>query len=196
MHRMFPDWRQTKIAIIHGVTLAASCALSYWLITHVLGHSIAVSRDDDFLGGMWATIATLFVYRFSYEQSIGAALSRMTSTVVSFVLCLVYLLMFPFHLWGLAALIGIGTVTMSLIGRPDDIVTTGITTAVVMVVAASSPRQAWIQPVLRLVDTIVGVSVGVVAGWLSLRAAGPSVLSKSRTDAAASTGGPGLVSRV
>ena len=196
MHRMFPDWRQTKIAIIHGVTLAASCALSYWLITHVLGHSIAVSRDDDFLGGMWATIATLFVYRFSYEQSIGAALSRMTSTVVSFVLCLVYLLMFPFHLWGLAALIGIGTVTMSLIGRPDDIITTGITTAVVMVVAASSPRQAWIQPVLRLVDTIVGVSVGVVAGWLSLRAAGPSVLSKSRTDAAASTGGPGLVSRV
>jgi uncharacterized membrane protein YgaE (UPF0421/DUF939 family) len=196
VHRMFPGWCQTKIAIIHGVTLAASCAVSYWLITHILGHPIAVSRDDDFLGGMWATIATLFVYRFSYEQSISAALSRMASTIVSFVLCLVYLLMFPFHLWGLAALIGIGAVTMSLISRPDDIVTNGITTAVVMVVAAISPRQAWIQPVLRLVDTIVGVSVGVVAAWLSLRAARPSVLSKSRTDSAASAGGPGLVSRV
>jgi uncharacterized membrane protein YgaE (UPF0421/DUF939 family) len=179
VHRMFPEWRQAKIAIIHGVTLAASCVISYWLITHVLGHSIAVSRDDELLGGMWATIATLFVYRFSYEQSIGAALSRMTSTAVSFVLCLIYLLLFPFHLWGLAVLIGIGTVTMSLIGRPDDIITTGITTAVVMVVAAISPRQAWLQPVLRMVDTLVGVSVGVVAAWLSLRAARPSVLSKS-----------------
>jgi hypothetical protein len=108
VHRMFPGWRQTKIAIIHGVALSASCVVSYWLITHILGRLIAVWRDDDFLGGMWATIATLFVYRFSYEQSIGAALSRMTSTAVSFVLCLVYLLMFPFHLWGLAALIGIG----------------------------------------------------------------------------------------
>jgi uncharacterized membrane protein YccC len=136
---------------------------------------------------MWATIATLFVYRFSYQQSIGAALSRMTSTAVSFALCLIYLLMFPFHLWGLAALIGIGTVTVSLIGRPDDIVTTGITTAVVMVVAAISPRQAWIQPVLRMVDTIVGVSVGVVAAWLSLRAIRPSALSESSTDPAVST---------
>jgi uncharacterized membrane protein YccC len=196
VYRMFPDWRQTKIAIIHGVILAASCAISYWLITHILGHSIAVSRDDELLGGMWATIATLFVYRFSYEQSIGAAVSRMTSTAVSFILCLVYLLMFPFHLWGLAALIGIGTVMMSLIGRPDDIVTTGITTAVVMVVAAISPQEAWIQPILRMVDTIVGVSVGVVAAWLSLRTARPSILAESRTDAAASTGGTGLVSRV
>ena len=64
---------------------------------------------------------------------------------------------------------------MSLIGRPDDIVTTGITTAVVMVVAAISPRQAWLQPVLRMVDTIIGVSVGVVAAWLSLRAVRPSL---------------------
>jgi uncharacterized membrane protein YccC len=188
VHKMFPGWRHTKIAIIHGVTLAASCGISYWLITHILGHSIAVSRDDDFLGGMWATIATLFVYRFSYEQSIGAALSRMTSTAVSFVLCLVYLLMFPFHLWGLAALIGIGTVMMSLIGRPDDIVTTGITTAVVMVVAAISPRNAWIQPVLRMVDTIVGVGVGVVAAWLSLRLVAPWSLAKPRTDPAALVG--------
>jgi uncharacterized membrane protein YccC len=196
VQRMFPDWSQLKIAIIHGVTLAASCVISYWLITRILGHSIAVSRDDDFLGGMWATIATLFVYRFSYEQSIGAALSRMTSTAVSFVLCLGYLLMFPFHLWGLAALIGIGTVTVSLMRRPDDIVTTGITTTVVMVVAAISPRQAWIQPVLRMVDTIIGVSVGVVAAWLSLRALRFSALPKSRTDPAVSAEGSSLISRV
>ncbi len=185
-----------KIALIHGVTLSGACVTSYWLITHILGQSTSVSLDDELLGGMWATIATLFVYRFSYEQSIGAALSRMTSTAVSFILCLVYLLMFPFHLWGLAALIGVGTVTMSLIGRPDDAVTTGITTTVVMVVAAISPRHAWIQPLLRMVDTIVGVGVGVLAAWLSLRAIGYPALSSPSSDLVVSDGRTNSPSRI
>jgi len=58
---------------------------------------------------------------------------------------------------GLAALLGISTLIMAVLGRRDDIVTTGITTAVVMVVAAMSPQTAWQQPLLRLVNTVVGM---------------------------------------
>jgi hypothetical protein len=65
----------------------------------------------------------------------------------------------------MAALIGIGTVAIVLIGRRDDIVTTGITTAVVMVVAAMSPEDAWHQPLLRVVDTVVGIAIGVACKW-------------------------------
>ncbi len=84
-----------------------------------------------------------------------------------------YLLFFPFHLWGMATLIGIGAVAMSLLDRPEDVITTGITTAVVMVVAAISPEHAWKQPILRVMDTTVGVAVGVVGAWISLKS-GPS----------------------
>jgi uncharacterized membrane protein YgaE (UPF0421/DUF939 family) len=118
---------------------------------------------------MWAVVATIFVYRDSYEESVGAALSRMGATSLSFVLCFIYLLFFPFHLWGLGVLIGIGAVAMSLLDRPDEIITTGITTAVVMVLAAISPNHAWKQPILRMVDTIVGVAVGVVGARISLK---------------------------
>jgi uncharacterized membrane protein YgaE (UPF0421/DUF939 family) len=166
---MFTNWQQTRNAVVHAVTLSVSCVISYWLITHLLSRAFAVSRDDDLLGGMWAAVATIFVYRFSYEQSIGAAVARIAATSVSFLLCLIYLSAFPFHLWGLATLIGIGAVAMSVIGRPDDIITTGITTVVVMVVAAISPRHPWMQPILRIVDTFIGVGVGIVAAWLSLR---------------------------
>jgi uncharacterized membrane protein YoaK (UPF0700 family) len=159
----------TRHVLLHSVTLSILCVISYWLITHMLVRAFSISRDDDLLGGMWAVVATVFVYRYGYEESVGAALSRMGATTLSFVLCFIYLLFFPFHLWGLAIRIGVGAVAMSLLSRPDDIITTGITTAVVMVVAAVSPNHAWKQPILRLVDTIVGVPVGVVGAWMSLR---------------------------
>jgi uncharacterized membrane protein YccC len=149
--------------------LSILCAISYWLITHLLARLFSVSRDDDLLGGMWAVVATVFVYRWGYSQSVSAALSRMAATALSFALCFAYLLFFPFHVWGMAVLIGIGAVAMSLLGRPDDIITTGITTAVVMVVAAMSPDYAWKKPLLRMVDTIVGIAVGVIGASISLR---------------------------
>jgi uncharacterized membrane protein YccC len=159
----------TRHVLLHSVTLSILCVISYWLITHMLARAFSVSRADDLLGGMWAVVATVFVYRHGYEESVGAALSRMGATTLSFVLCFIYLLFFPFYLWGLAILIGVGAVAMSLLSRPDDIITTGITTTVVMVVAAVSPNHAWKQPILRLVDTIVGVVVGVVGAWISLK---------------------------
>jgi uncharacterized membrane protein YccC len=141
---------------------------SYWLTTRILAHVFSVSRDDDLLGGMWAVIATVFVYRCCYEQSVSTALSRMAATSISFALCLLYLLIFPFHVWGMGALIGMGAVIMTLIGRSGNTITTGVTTAVVMVVAAVSPQRVWIQPILRLLDTIVGIAVGVVAALRGL----------------------------
>jgi uncharacterized membrane protein YgaE (UPF0421/DUF939 family) len=155
-------------AVSTGCALAISCFISYAVITHILTRAYFVSRGDDLLGGMWAVAATIFVYRESYQQSVRAALSRMAATLLSFVLCLVYLLIFPFSPWGMAALIGIGVIFLTLLGRSDDIITAGITTAVVMVVAGISPQHAWIQPILRLVDTIVGVGVGIAAAWISL----------------------------
>jgi Fusaric acid resistance protein-like len=161
---------QTAEVVIRGAILAISCAISYWLITHILANTYSVSRDDDLLGGMWAVVATIFVYRYSHAESVRAASSRMAATSVSFVLCLIYLLIFPFHVWGMAALIGIGAIVVTTMGRPDDTITTGITIAVVMVVAALSPHDAWRQPILRLVDTAVGVVVGVAAVWLGANA--------------------------
>jgi len=155
-------------ASVYGASLAVSCAISFWLITGILAQTYSVSREDDLLGGMWAVVATLFVQRYSYEESVQAALSRVAATSVSFALCFVYLLLLPFHLWGMATLIAIGAIAVALMGRSQDTVTTGITTVVVMVVAALSPRHAWRVPILRLVDTVVGVIVGIALPLLNL----------------------------
>jgi uncharacterized membrane protein YccC len=80
---------------------------------------------------------------------------------------LLYLSLLPFTPAGMGTLIGIGTVAMMLLGRRDDIVTTGITTVVVMFVAAINPENAWQQPLLRLADTVVGIAVGVTCKWVA-----------------------------
>jgi uncharacterized membrane protein YccC len=156
---------ETRHFFLYGLTLSILCIITYWLITRMLAHMLSVSRDDDLLGGMWAVVATVFVYRYRCEESVAAALSRMGATSLSFDLCFIYLLFFPFHFWGMATLIGVGSVAMSLLGRPDDVITTGITTAVVMVVGAISPDHAWKEPILGMVDTIVGVAVGVLGAY-------------------------------
>ncbi len=66
----------------------------------------------------------------------------------------------------MAALLGLGTLAMTVLGRRADIATTGITTTVVMVVAAMNPETALQQPMLRLVDTLFGVAVGVICKWI------------------------------
>ena len=60
-----------------------------------------------------------------------------------------------------------------MIGWPEDEITAGITTAVVMVVAKLSSHDAWRQPILRLADTAIGVAAGLAAAWLGLRAVRP-----------------------
>ena len=148
----------------YALDMALACLLSYSVITYILAPF--VDRPDALLGGMWATVATVFVFRDTRAGSWSAGISRLIATFVSFALCLAYLLVLPFHPVGLAALLGVGTVVMMYLGRRDDIVTTGITTAVVMVAAALSPRDAWHQPLLRLADTVVGVAVGVACKWI------------------------------
>lgn len=152
------EWLSGK-DLLYALEMSVACAISYWIITAGLGRF--VDKPSDLLGGMWAVIATVFVFRDTSCDSTYAGLSRLIATCVSFCLCVFYLLLLPFHPIGLAVLIGIGTLVMMLLDRREDIITTGITTTVVMVAAAISPQDAWQQPFLRLIDTIVGITVGI-----------------------------------
>jgi len=173
--RTYPDWAEVRTAVLDSAILAVACLATYLVVTRLLSQLYFISRADTLLGGMWAVIATVFVIRESYSQSLSAAASRMAATSVSFLLCLLYLIFLPFHSWALAVLIGASALAVALIGRPQDAITAGITTAVVLVVAAVSPHEAWQQPILRLADTIIGVAVGVGAAWIGLRVLRPRI---------------------
>jgi len=110
---------KVRFAFVSAGHLAVACLISYWIATYLLSQLFSVTRADDLLGGMWATVATVFVYRTTTDASAAAG------------------------------------------------VAVGITTTVVMVVAGVSPDQAWLQPMLRVLDTLIGVAVGMAFARLA-----------------------------
>jgi hypothetical protein len=179
-NRLSPGWAKVKSAVLGAIVLAIACLFTYVLVTRVLSRLYSTSKDSDVLGGMWAVIATIFVIRDGYRQSVAAAASRVAATLASFLVCLIYLLFLPFHSWALAVLIGASALVVTRLGRPEDAITAAVTTTVVMVVAALNPQRAWQQPVLRLADTVVGVVVGIAAVWVSQRAVPSWIASAGR----------------
>jgi hypothetical protein len=109
----------------------------------------------------------IFIHRgVTSRATLFRCRSAVSNPSVKRALCLPYLLLFPFTPVGLAILLSIGTLVMALLHRRDDIVTTGITTTVVMVVAAMSPTDAWQRPLLRLFDTVIGITLKVICKWI------------------------------
>jgi len=176
VHR--PAAGDIRSAVLDCGLLALASLLSYWLVAVLLARLHSVSRIDDIVGGLWAAISTifvsktLFVSKNSHRQRVQAAISRVAATLVSFVLCLIYLIFLPVHLWAFALLIGLSALIPTLAGRPGDAGTAAITTAVLLGLAPLSPHHAWEQPILRLADTVVGAIVGVAGAWLAQRLIG------------------------
>jgi hypothetical protein len=65
-----------RAIVSHSLARASACLLTYWLTTHAISRVRALSEADDLLGGLWAVLATLVVYRESHPQSSGAAFPR------------------------------------------------------------------------------------------------------------------------
>jgi uncharacterized membrane protein YccC len=167
-----PSSRDVREAVLDSALLAVACLASYWLVADLTAPLHAASKADHIIGGLWAAIATIFVSKSSYEQSVAAAVSRVAGTSVSFAVCFVYLVFLPVHLWAFALLIGVSALAPTLAGRPGDAATAAITTAVLLALAGLSPEHAWQQPIYRLGDTVVGVIVGVAAAWVGRKLTG------------------------
>jgi uncharacterized membrane protein YgaE (UPF0421/DUF939 family) len=150
--------------IAYAIDMAIACLITYAVMAYLLPRW---GWPTTSVGELWAVISTVFVYKDSRAHSLTAGMARLIATFVSFALCLIYLWLLPATIIGMAALIAIAVLLMMLIGRQDEMGLTAITIAVIMIVAADKPQEAELQPILRLVDTVVGIAVGVACKWIN-----------------------------
>ncbi len=152
--------------VAYAVDMAIACLITYWIMV-ALHSRFSFGSSSEVVGTLWAIVSTVYVFRDTRASSVSASVGRVIATVVSFVLCLIYLLLFPFTPVGLVAVLACGTLIMMVLGRRDEIGLTGVTTAVVMLVAAVDTQNAWHQPLLRLMDTMIGIAVGMSCKWIA-----------------------------
>jgi hypothetical protein len=91
----------SRVAVLDSAILAIACLITFMLARDVLTRVYHLSPADDLIGGLWAVIATVFVFRDTYQHSVSAAVTRIGATSVSLVLCLAYLAFLPFRTWAL-----------------------------------------------------------------------------------------------
>jgi hypothetical protein len=72
--------RLTTWGVSYAVDMSMACALSYAIITQLLVRF--VDEPTKLLGGMWAVVATVFVFRDSRASSLFAGIARLFATCV------------------------------------------------------------------------------------------------------------------
>ena len=162
-----PATVNVRSALVQSVALALACLASYSLVRYASPSISSLGRDDYLIDGLWAVIATAFVFRATEDASVTAAKTRFAATALSFALCFVYLLFLPFHALGLAALIAVSTLLLTSLGQSADVGVAAITIGAVMVIAALGPHDAWKQPLMGAVATAVGIAIGLAASSLA-----------------------------
>jgi uncharacterized membrane protein YccC len=146
-----------------AIVLGIACAITYVVMAVLIGPLVHEAHDTDEIGGMWAVVATVFVFRASETEALRNAWTRLAATTLSLAVCTVYLVLFAVTPVGIGVVIAVGALLALLIGAPQDAALTGITSIVVLVVAdLGRPDQRWLEPLLRLFDTAVGIGVGLL----------------------------------
>src|SRR5262245_36409831 len=153
--------------VAYAIDMAIACLITYWVMNFLLPGWVAWHSTSVVV--LWAMISAVFVYKDTRTHSLSAGISRLIATFAGFALCLIYLSLLPATTIGMGALIAIGALLMIIIGRRDETGLTAITIAVIMIVAASNPQDAWLQRLLRLVAILVAISVGLPCKWLALQ---------------------------
>ena len=151
-------------AALFALYMAIACTITYAIITHVLAPF--VDKSDDLLGGVWAVVATVFVFRDTRVHSVSAGVARLTATTLSIVLCLQYLLNFPFSGSGMAAVIGLGTLVIMLLAGRTTSSRPGLRPRSSWWLRGSALKTRGINRYCGL-RTPVGIAVGVSCRWIA-----------------------------
>ena len=78
-----PDAKRDKLSawdVVYSLNMGIACLITYWIITYLLYGF--VDQASNFLGGMWAVVAVIFVFRDTRAHALSAGIARLIATCI------------------------------------------------------------------------------------------------------------------
>lgn len=117
---------------------------------------------------MWAVISAIIVIESSHSETFVSARNRILGTIVGALVSGIYLFLFPFSVIGFTVAIGIGVLICYLFRIPKAVKLTGITIAVVIIVATiDKDLHPFVNAGLRLAESAIGTGMAIIVALVS-----------------------------
>lgn len=147
-----------------AVAKSVAVLLAYLLGAHLTGHFHEESR---WMGSMLAAISSVVVLQGDLKTSIRQGWLRVIGTFIGTVIAYLYLILFPFTLWGMVVTVFVLDLLCMLFGIPDNGRMATITLVVILIVSKMSPDLSpLINGLLRFTEATVGAFIGIGLAWL------------------------------
>ncbi len=139
--------------------------LSYFLGSFLTFH---LHEKTGYIGAMLACTSCIVVLQIgSLQDSLKLAWLRVIGTFLGAVMAIIYLLLFPFSVFGMIIAIFILDLICMMLRVPDNGKVASITLVVILIVSHyTAGLNPFLNGALRFFEAAVGTSIGIVMVWL------------------------------
>lgn len=139
------------------------------LVSYLIGFYITGNFQDEsrYFGAMLAAIASVVALQADVKTSIKQGWRRVLGTFIGAVIACIYLLIFPFSVFGLIVSVFVLEIVCMTMNIPDNGKMATIALIVIMLISQRNPEiPPIINSLLRFLETAVGAAIGIAMAWL------------------------------
>lgn len=153
---------------VHLETAFVKCLavlLSYFFGNYVTGH---FHEESSFIGAILAcTSAIVVLQENDLKNSLHNAWLRVLGTFIGAFIAWLYLLFYPFTIFGMIVAVFILEIICMLLKVPDNGKMATITLSVILIISREYPDlPPWANGLLRFSESAVGAGIGIFMVWV------------------------------
>lgn len=158
------------------------------VVSFVLGSLLtsSIHQASSLLGAMLAAVSSLVVLQADVKTSVKMGWLRILGTFIGVVIAYVYLIFFPFSVWGMAVAVFLLSQLCMWVGIPDDGRIATMTLVMIMIISKMSPE---LPPLtngsLRFGEATIGSLIGIGLAWVLVKVKEMRTSRRKRRAAAA-----------
>ena len=159
-----------KLVRACSLLLACQTVLAV-VIAYLLGFGLnqLFHLGNSVIGGLWCAISGILMIQTLMQESFKMGWSRLWGSLVGGIISAIVATFTGYHIWSLCVCIFLTVVAVKLCRIQSTLRIAGITVVVVMIIGMATPNvPAWQNSLMRVVESAMGITVGISIVWLCL----------------------------